>query len=282
MGIRSVWDKVGAAILPGRKAAAVAPPVLSDGKRFPYGPFSFKAILPQGSQYTILASPDLNNWNPISNGVAAAPAIDYLDSDASKFNARFYRLVANELASINALGYVAVTLAPGFSLIANPLDSQNNTVTELFKDWPDGTSLNKFDTRLFRLSENTIERGRWAKPSEKLAPGDGAIFFNPTTEYKSHSFVGQVLQGTVATPVPAGFSLRSSLVPQPGNLADDLKFPIANGDVIHLFDRDRQKYVLHPFEEGKWKSGPPVLSVGESFWVAKTDPSNWKRDIVLS
>jgi hypothetical protein len=91
-----------------------------------------------------------------------------------------------------------------------------------------------------------------------------------------------VLQGNLAMPVPAGFSLRSSLVPRAGNLQEDLGFPIADGDVIHVFDRDQQKYVLHPFEGGKWQNGPPILSVGESFWVAKTDPANWTRDIVLS
>jgi hypothetical protein len=256
--------------------------LLSESKRFPYGPFFFKATLPQGSSYAILASPDLSHWNPLATGVAAGPVIEYLDSDAAKFSARFYRVVAGDLPSENAVGFVAVTLAPGFSLIGNPLDSANNTVSELFKDWPDGTSLNKFDTRLFKLSENNLQRGRWTHPEEKLAPGDGAIFYNPTSDYKTHSFVGEVLQGNLAMPVPAGFSLRSPLVPRAGNLQEDLGFPVADGDVIHLFDRDQQKYVLHPFENGGWKNGPPILSVGESFWVAKTNPANWTRDIVLS
>jgi hypothetical protein len=281
MGIRQLFNKLGNAVLPRRKAESVVPPLLSDARRFPYGPFSFKATLPQGSAYTILGSTDLKIWNSIANGRATEARIEYLDSDASKFNARFYRVVANDSASQNAIGFVAITLAPGFSLIGNPLDSANNTVAELFKDWPDGTSLNKFDTRLFKLSENNLQRGRWTQSHEKLAPGDGAIFYNPTSDYKSHNFVGEVLQGNLAMPIPAGFSLRSSLVPRAGNLHEDLGFPIADGDVIHLFDRDRQKYVLHPFEEGKWKNGPPIVSVGESFWVAKTDPGNWKRDVFL-
>ncbi len=62
---------------------------------------------------------------------------------------------------------------------------------------------------------------------------------------------------------------------------DDLHFPIADGDVIHIFDRDGQKYVLHLYEGGKWTSGPPILSVGESFWVAKTEPGNWIRNFVV-
>jgi hypothetical protein len=76
------------------------------------------------------------------------------------------------------------------------------------------------------------------------------------------------------SPRPSGQGVRTSLAPQPGRLVDDLKFPIANGDVIDVFDRERQKHVLYPYEEGKWTEGAPVLSVGETFWVAKTDPGN--------
>jgi hypothetical protein len=60
-----------------------------------------------------------------------------------------------------------------------------------------------------------------------------------------------------------------------------LGFPITDGDVIHLFDRDKQKYVLYPYEGGKWTAGTPVVGVAESFWVAKTSPGNWTRDISI-
>ena len=64
-------------------------------------------------------------------------------------------------------------------------------------------------------------------------------------------------------------------MPQPGRLHADLGFPIAEGDVIHLFDRDQQKYVLYPFDAATWSSNPPTVGVGESFWVAKQSAKNW-------
>lgn len=282
MAFRRMLDKVGGSLFSHRKSGNDSAPVLSEARRFPYGPFSFKASLSSGAAYTILASSDLNHWNPIASGTGSAQGLEYLDSDASKFSNRFYRVIANDLSSQNVIGFIAITLPPGFSLIANPLESPHNTVADLFKGWPEGTCLNRFDTRLFKLSENIFAHNRWTQPEEKLLPGDGAIFFNPTNDYKSHSFVGEVLQGHLARPVPAGFSLRSSSVPQAGNLADDLHFPIADGDIIHLFDRDHQKYVLYPFENGKWKSGPPILGVGEAFWIAKTEPGNWTREVNLN
>jgi hypothetical protein len=167
-------------------------------------------------------------------------------------------------------------------MIANPFDAPSNAVGELFKELPEGATLNKFDTRFFRLNENSFKNGKWTNPSETLVPGEGAILFNPTSDYKPLSFVGDLMQGQLSLPIPGGFSIRSSLVPQPGRIHADLGFPIAEGDVIHLFDRDRQKYVLYPYDPAKWASNPPILSVGEAFWVAKTLPGNWVRSFSLN
>jgi hypothetical protein len=264
-----------------KDSGVIVSPRLIDAYRFPYGPFKFRTHLAKGTDYTIFASSDYQNWKPIANGTCESESIDYVDSDAFQHSYRFYRLFAEETSSMNVIGYVTVTMPPGFSMLANPLDAPSNTVAELFKEWPDGTTLNKFDTRFFRLDENAIKQGKWLNSSEKMMPGEGAIFFNPTNDYKSVSFVGELMQGNLSIPIPSGFSIRSSPVPKAGHLQDDLGFPIAEGDVIHLFDRDRQKYVLHPYENGKWPAGPPILSVGEAFWVAKTMPGNWTRSVFV-
>jgi hypothetical protein len=279
MSIRKLIGKVGGRVSR-RTQNVIAPPVLGEAVRFPYGAFAFKTRFPKGTVYFIEASTDLQHWNFIHQDVASGDTLEYLDSQAFKFGHRFYRLFAGEVQSINVIGYATVTLAPGYSMIANPFDSPNDYVSEMFKDWPNGTVLNKFDTRFFKLAENEVRNGKWVNSSEQLAPGEGAMFFNPTSDYKAHSFVGEVVQGNLSIPIPGGFSIRSSLIPQHGSL-DDLQFPISNGDVIHLYDRDQQKYVLYPYENGKWTSGVPVISVGESFWVAKTEPGNWTRHLAI-
>lgn len=266
----------------GRTTEAVAAPTLSGAVRFPYGPFQFKTRLNRGAHYEIHASTDLHNWRSLARDTAATDTVDYVDPEASKHSYQFYRVVAAGVLSDNILGYASITLPPGFSLIANPLYAPSNAIAELFKGWPDGTTLNKFDTRFFRLSENAVVNGKWSNTHEPLSPGEGAIFFNPTQDYKHHSFVGEVMQGNLSMPIPAGFSMRSSMVPQPGQLHEELRFPIADGDVIHLFDRDRQKYVLYPFEDGKWKNGSPEIGVGEAFWVAKTSAGNWTRSFTVA
>jgi hypothetical protein len=282
MSIQTLVQKVGGALGFKKKAGEVVAPVLTEPARFPYGPFRFKARTSKGIAYSILASSDLMHWSLIGQGIAPGEELEYVDSDAAKFGYRFYRLLAADLPSVNVIGYASVALPPGFSLIANPFDGHDNTVGTTFTGWPDGTTINKYDTRQIQLNENAVKNGKWTNPQERLLRGEGAMFFNPTEDYKSHSFVGEVVQGNLTMPVPAGFSLRSSLVPKAGNLSEDLGFPISDGDVVHMFDRDRQKYVLHPFENGKWPAGAPILSVGESFWVAKTEPGNWTRNLQVS
>jgi hypothetical protein len=282
MGLQRLMGRLShAQLFKRRNAATHAPPVLKEGVRFPYGPFKFRSILPAGTEYSILASTDLATWLLVFNDLTTTGQMEYVDSDASKHNHRFYRVVVGAVSSANVLGFVSITLPPGFSLIANPLHGESNTVADLFKDWPDGTSVSKFDTHMFRLAENELKRGKWSNPSERLVPGEGAIFHNPTSDYKSHNFVGDVVHRQPSIPIPSGFSLRSSIIPRPGHLVDDLGFPISEGDVVHVFERDRQQYNLHPFEGGRWKAGPPIISVGESFWIAKSEAGNWLEKFVV-
>jgi hypothetical protein len=270
---------VNRALFGGKRSQTIVSPVLKDANRLPNGTFQFKAQLAKGTPFVVQSSSDLETWSPVLNGIASGETTSYADGQASRFNCRFYRLLAGKAPGSNIIGYVAMTLPPGFSMIANPLEGPTNTLGKVFKDWPDGTTLNKFDTQLFRLVENSVKFSQWTNPSERLGSGEGAIFFNPTSDYRSVCFTGEVLAKNLSISILAGFSIRSSPVPQSGSLVEDLEFPIANGDVIHLFDRDKQQYVLHPYENGHWTTGAPVMSVGESFWVAKAEPGDWTRTL---
>src|SRR5436305_1085246 len=80
-----------------KKSEALAPPSLVEAVRFPYGPFQFKTHLPKGAPYEVQSCTDLQNWTSICKEEAAAEQVEYLDSDASKFSYRFYRLLAREV-----------------------------------------------------------------------------------------------------------------------------------------------------------------------------------------
>jgi len=248
-----------------------------DPVRIPYGAFHFKFQLAPGFNYSVEACTDLKSWQEISRGSSKGEVIHYIDSAAYKFTYRFYRVRTGATFSESVIGYAAVSLPPGHSMISNPFVGKQ-TVGELFCQWPNGTQLSRFDPTLFKLVENRVQQGKWTRPDTRMAHGEGVLFFNPTSDYKSATFVGEVLAGRQSIPVPSGFCIRGSLLPLPGAL-DELEFPLQDGDVIHLFDRERQKYVLHPFEGGAWSNGPAVIGVGESFWVAKSKPATWSVDL---
>jgi hypothetical protein len=259
---------------PGKSTEPMPPSVLGSAVRVPYGAFKFKARVAKDSLYEVQATTNFREWSPILRDTSSEE-IDFVDPAASKFSYRFYRLKVNGIYSRNIIGYVTVTLAPGFSMIANPLIGADNSVGQLFKGFPNGTMLAKYDSLVHRMTENSIKAEKWTNPGEKFVLGEGAIFFNPTFDYKPFSFVGDVSLQSALTPIPAGFSIRSYPGPQPGRLDTDLGFPIGDGDEIHIFDRDRQSYSLHTYSGKAWAPEAPIVGVGESFWVTKKTPGNW-------
>jgi hypothetical protein len=153
-------------------------------------------------------------------------------------------------------------------------------VSTLYRGMAEGTAVNKFDPHQQKIVENIFEGGKWTIPGEKLSPGEGAIVFNPGYDYRSVRFMGSVMGKHLMTPIPAGLSIRSPYVPLPGRLDTDLGFPLVKGDVITLWDREKQTYVSYPFDED-WEKNPVVLGVGESFWIAKEVGSNWRSSPVM-
>ena len=170
------------------KAAVAAPPRLGSAARFPYGPFQFKFQIGKGLPYEIQASSNLQAWEPIASETSAGEAVEYVDSDASKFSLRFYRVLAETVCS-NVIGYASINVPPGYSLIANPLHAPSNAVSAILPDMPNDTSLNKFDTHLFKLTENAVKNDKWINPDETLSPGEGAIFLNPTSDFRHINFL---------------------------------------------------------------------------------------------
>lgn len=249
--------------------------------RHSQGQFEFESHLPKGLSYELEVSPDLKNWNSFSKGKSDGSPLRFADRVTGA--TRFFRLrTENNLLSDNVLGWVQTNYPPGYSMVGNPLKSPDPRLESLMPQVPEGTSFDKFDTTLFRLTKNSFTQGRWNNPGETLSPGEGALLSNPTDTFRQLVFVGEVLRGDLSLPIPAGFSIRCSLVPLPGVLDADLRFPIAEGDVVHLFERDRQEYGIFKFADGKWSPSPPVIAAGEAFWIGKTHPGNWDQTDLLA
>lgn len=196
--------------------------------------------------------------------------------------------VASSMAqvySVNAVGYVNVECVPGFSLIANPLVAPSSTLTALIPNPPPGTSVYKFNAGVFSISTFDEFDLVWTpNPNETLDFGSGAFVRNPTASPFTITFVGEVAQGLVQNPIPSGFSIRSSKIPQSGLVTSVLQFPAQAGDSIYKWNPGTQQFNIFTYDEFDlvWTPSEPTANVGESFFVLKQSAGSWDRNFSVN
>jgi hypothetical protein len=183
--------------------------------------------------------------------------------------------------SVNAVGYVQVVLNPGiFQMIANPLNTTNNTLPGVLPAPPSGTVVYKWNGSTYVSSSYRF--GNWSDPSMTLNPGEGCFIKAGGSGPFTNTFVGEVLQGTLSNPLLAGFTLASSKVPQAGGLQTQLGLTPVNGDVVYQWDVANQTYASHSFRFGSWGGGEPQIGVAEGFFYSTSTSNNWSRSFSVN
>jgi hypothetical protein len=202
-------------------------------------------------------------------------------------------LAQTNVYSVNAVGYVNVAFPVGFSIRANPLNaSPNNALSVIFDTnaVPVGAKIYRYDTSTtpasFKIYTSEVDdfgvKGWGANNSVQLPPGEG--FFMNTTVAFTNTFVGEVPQGAASNQqVPAGFSLKSSVVPQSGQLDTVLKYPPTIGDRVYRLNADGKTYTISTWEvddfgKNNWSGTPPAPAVGEGFWLLAKAATTWTRN----
>ena len=211
---------------------------------------------------------------------------------AAAFSAATILTSNAQVYSVNAVGYVNVTVNLGSgattpSLMANPLNgSPDNTIGSVLPSVPDFTLLYTFENGGF-VGPATFLFGAWDDPTVTVAPGQGFFLIldnNFASDPTIITFVGEVPQGTLTTPVPDGVSLLASQVPQSGGLTTDLGFPAANLDLVYLWDNDAHAYsggfTFFDFGGGAtaWDPSEPTLNPADAFVLITTGGArDWTR-----
>lgn len=191
---------------------------------------------------------------------------------------------AQSVYSVNAVGYINVTVpTKKFVLTANQLKAGGNTAKEVMPSVKDGTIIFRY-AGASGFVANGYEFGAWTLPDMKLDQGIGFFLQNNDAADQVVTLVGEVPQGSpLTTSLSKGLNLVSSQVPQAGKLVADLKFPVAEGDVVFQWDTAGQKYKdPNGFEFSSWGTGEPNIAVGEGFFVNKVAGANWDRTFSVS
>jgi len=198
--------------------------------------------------------------------------------------------VAQTVYSVNAVGYVNVTVPAGkFALLANPLNQGSNTLAQVMPDLPANTLVYVFDETAGAFVQVTKRAGTvWtggAAGNTVVAPGQGFFVKNVGATDLSITFVGEVPQGTNLTVniAKAGFHLLGSIVPQAGKVTTDLGLQAVNNDKVFTFDTTAQAYITSTKRAGTvWTPSEPTIDVAHGFFFQATAPSTWTRSFSVN
>lgn len=185
--------------------------------------------------------------------------------------------------SVNAVGYVnKIIPAKGLALISNPLVDSTNTIKKVFgSQVVNGLTIYAWDAtaKFYKVGFYDSEFG-W-EPQEvadlNLLPGSGVFVRNPSDKPLTVTFVGEVPQGNLRTPLVAGLQIISSQVPRSDTI-DNLGYVPENGDIVYQWDSVNQRYVVAMFDsEFGWEPTLKVLEVGDAFFLSRQSAGYWDK-----
>jgi len=188
--------------------------------------------------------------------------------------------MAQNVYSVNAVGYVNKSIQSGFSLVANPFVVADESLDALLPTPPEGTTIYKLVGTTYQISQYQL--GAWDPDgSLTLNLGGGVIIYNGGAPFNI-TFVGEVKQGTpVSNPVAAGLSVMSSKVPQAGALSA-LGFNPTAGTTIYQFDSNGT-YLINQFDSAfGWDPGEPSVGIAEAFYIDSAAVQAWNRNFSVN
>jgi hypothetical protein len=193
--------------------------------------------------------------------------------------------VMAQVYSLNAVGYINVTVPPTFSIIANQLNTTNNNVSPLL----DGQLLNGGypGVEIFKYSPTAgyttiIDLGTtWSGPATTttMNPGEAIFIYNPFTTNITITFVGTVLQGSLTNTLAQNFNLASSIVPQSGPIDTALGLTPFAGDEVFLYDSVNGYSTYIAITTSTWSPSDPSPAVGQGFfyYTPSATGESWVR-----
>jgi hypothetical protein len=204
-----------------------------------------------------------------------------------------------QVYSVNAVGYVNCTVQRGFNMFGNQLVSSNNTIAYLLPTAPQYTEVYLYTSgpgggfsRITKDPDLGTSDG-WDPEgggSRTIDYGGGAFINNQSAAAFQLTFVGEVGQGSLANPIPAGFSIRSSKVPQSGAITAVLGFPPVQYDDVYKYintgapGAGYQRFSFDP-DLGTltgWDPDEPVLQVCDAVFVSSVAGHPWTRTFTVN
>lgn len=168
--------------------------------------------------------------------------------------------VAQSVFSVNAVGYVNVTIQPGYNLISNPLNGTNNLINTVMPAaaLPDDTECLTWNAGIQDFNQSdVVSGGVWVDQSFNTSativkPGAGFFFHHVHPGNLTLTFVGDVPQGPLTNTVHGGYDFLASIVPQSVGLST-IGFPGVQDMTYATFNATIQDYDQSlQYDSGAW------------------------------
>ena len=196
-------------------------------------------------------------------------------------------MAQSNVYSLNVVGYVSkgfqgASGAAKLNIVANPLNTTNNTINGVLNS----TTI-PFGANFFHWNGSGFDTATWLGDSwdnnYNFPPGEGGFVL--TDSNFTNTFVGEVLQGSLTNSFGVGFSLKASLVPQAGDLDTlGLGSALGVGDNVLKWNFATQGYDTFTFLGGGaagWDPSQPSVAVAEGFFINSTAGGKWVRNFTV-
>ena len=195
----------------------------------------------------------------------------------------FLAATCSAFAQVNVVGYVNRQMATGMNLVANQLNTPNNTLNNLFRSSsglvPNGATFTKWDSvnNVYHpLSIYNLNSDSWSI-NYSLNLGEGGVLNSPTSWI--NTFAGEVIGYTnivsdfgggkwdpnypdglhlVACPMPVGSSISNMFAKVVGRAPEA-------GESVRVLDEATQSYFTGTFDGVAWDNNPN-LGLASSAW----------------
>jgi hypothetical protein len=189
-------------------------------------------------------------------------------------------IAQSNVYSTNVVGYYELNIpANKYVLLANQLNTTNNTIGNILGTSQDGAIFQKFLNGYTAYVYDSLVPGWTPDGNATLNPGEGGFYKSPVAT--TLTFVGEVLQGDLTNTLPIHkYAVRSSMVPQAGTLTQ-LGFPAEDGDVMQTYGNGYSAFVM---DDGWWNPSEPSLAIGQAFFYEKASTSTqsqWVRHFTV-
>jgi hypothetical protein len=206
---------------------------------------------------------------------------------------------AQNVYSLNAVGYINITVYPGFNIVSCPLiASPDNTLNTLlpqtngqYKHWQVWFYT---PTNSTPYSEEIGVGTVWGSGgTEVIGPGTGVWLYNPGASVSNVTFVGTVPSSNSTTFYSDSFNLVSTAIPASGDIITNSLMAFSNGvkhDQVWTYVATNATPYTEYIATGNnlstnWPAGDPILPVvGAGFWYYNSTATNnyWEQTYTVN